>query len=323
MNQSSRFTGLCALTLSLLAGSALAQESAPASDSPLSGPAVKDGSVPGESRKLTGGKGTDRKEARDRPLPHPMFMKAFDVLRGPEAAEGIALTSDQDDAIELLNEDFMQSMMRYRQDHMQEIQSLRGKLTGDDRKKMEQFMREMGERHGGRGPGGPGRRNGQGGRGPSAPQGEGPGGPEGDAPSGDEMMQDAKAAPTDKAASENAMARLKEIRDGAPNPADLHAKLVAVLTDAQKPVFEKELGKIQGEWEQQQKERLAERYAEKGKGAGKGKGKGQGGDATPVTSIDDERIPQRMRDRLKGMNADQQKQALERINQRIKGGDEK
>ncbi|MFA6046439.1 MAG: hypothetical protein WC718_15750 [Phycisphaerales bacterium] len=326
MNQLLRYTGLCAISLTLLAGKAIAQDQAAPPDSPLSGPAVKDGSVPGEARKLTGGKSTDRKEAKDRPLPHPMFMKAFDVLRGPDADKAIALTPDQNDDIEVLDEDFKQTMMKYRQDHMQEVQELRTKLTGDDRKKVDQFMRELGGRRGG--PGGPGEKGGPGGkggkggkRGPGGPDREGPGGPDGDMPPpppGEDMMMqdDAKAAPTDKAASENAMARLQEIRDGAPKPADLHAKLIAVLTDAQRPAFNTELAKIQGEWEQQQKERLAERYAEKGKGAGKGKGKGLG-DGGPVTSIDDPRIPERMRDRLKDLPADQQQKALERINKRL------
>lgn len=312
MNRLVRHAGLCAITLTMLAGTALAQ--AQAADAPLSGPAVKDGSVPGESRKLTGGKSTDRKEARDRPLPHLMFMKAFEVLRGPDAPKAIALSPDQKDDLDLLDEDFKQSMMKYREDHMQEVQELRGKLTGEDRKKVGQFLREADGRRGG--PGGKGEKGGPGGK-------RGPGGP----PPGDGMMQDdAKAAPTDKAASEHAVARLQEIRDGAPKPADLHARMIALLTDAQRPAFDAELAKVQGGWEQQQKERLAGRFAEKGKGSAKGNGRGNGkglSDGGPITSIDDPRIPDRMRDRIKNLPADQQQKALDRVNQRLSGGGNK
>lgn len=325
--RSIRLAGVSALSLFIFAGHALAQDAAP-----LSGPAVKDGSVPGEARKLTGGQSADRKEKRDRPLPHPMFMKAFDALKGEGVDKSIALTSDQQDDLDVLNEDFHQSMMKYRQDHMQEVQQLRGELTAQDRKKVDGFLRELGGRPGGkrgeRGPGGPG---GPEGRRPHGPDGAPPPPPDGEnappppPPGDDPMMQDPmndSKAPTDQAKSENAMGRLREIMEGAPKPADLHAKMIAVLTDAQRPVFDKALAAEQSKWEQEQKDRMAQRFAEKGKGAGKGKGKlGKDilGDGGPITSIDDPRLPEKMRDRLKNLPADQQQKALDRLNARLKG----
>ena len=125
----------------------------------------------------------------------------------------------------------------------------------------------------------------------------------------------------DPAKAEDAKARLQELLESAPKPADTHAKMFAVLTDAQKPVLQKELDRLKKEVEDRQMAPKARKKVE-GRLGKDGKEPGAGApDAGPITSIDDPRIPERMRERLKNMRPEDRQQALERLKERFRAGE--
>ena len=121
------------LALSAAAGLAQAQ---PKTDEPaLKGPEVKDNSLPGQKRSF--GEGSKDKKAADRPTPFPVVMKALDALRG-EQAGGNRLTDDQDAKLKVVQEEFQKSTREYLEKNRDEVATLRGKLTTEDRSKFDQ-----------------------------------------------------------------------------------------------------------------------------------------------------------------------------------------
>lgn len=288
--------------LVLVSGTAVAQSQKPPAD-PLRGPAVRDGSVPGEPRRLTGG-GADRRNAGPRELPHPLFMRALDALRGENLAEGVALTEVQDDQVRIIDEEFRDSVENYKAAHAAEIRDLRGKLSPEDRRRLEGLLRGTpnGDRRGK-----PGEKPMPGDRPPPPREGEEPMMP----PPGDPM--DAGAPPADAAAARQ---KVKELLDGAPKPADAHAKVFAILTPVQKAAFEKSLQKARQEFEKQR--------------AGQDKNRSKPGtkpdqpmDAASPMTLDDPRIPERTRERIKRLPADKQHEALRRLQERLDQGQPK
>lgn len=225
--------------LALNAG-ALAQSD----DDALGGPKVKDNSVQGERRTLTG-KG-DEKFARAGRLPPRTFERAMGVLHADDAPENLRLTDTQEGQIKNIREEFLGQMRDYIAEHKDEVQQLREKLPARERGRVDQFL------GGGRGPGGPGGPEGERrprGKGDGKGERPGKGGPDGappppprdsDAMQGDEPMVDAGE-------TEAAKARLKELIDGAPKPADAHARVMAVLTEAQREAVNKEVERLQKE----------------------------------------------------------------------------
>ncbi len=75
---------------------ASAQDKAPARDGQpkvLEGPRVQDGGVPGERRRF--GPGAQDKRDMQREIPHMMFMRVVNSLKGPQAESGERLSDEQ------------------------------------------------------------------------------------------------------------------------------------------------------------------------------------------------------------------------------------
>lgn len=279
-----------AIGICLLAGSVLAQNAnpqPPRKEPPLKGPAVKDGGVPGEYRSFAGG-GKGGKDRMQQEIPHRQFVQAFNVLRGEKADEQLRLTDSQDSQLRAIEQGFREEMESYRKEHEGEARELLAKLPADERRKIGGFLA---------------------GQGPKRPLDGGKRGePKADKPDGDGMQE------TDPKAAEGARARLRELFQGAPKPADSHAKMFAVLTDAQKPVVQKELERMKKEAQDRREPGKIERGVEKGKGDVKNRTK-TGGE--PLT-LDDPRIPERMRERIRSLPPEQQAEALKRALERLK-----
>jgi hypothetical protein len=251
---------ICAV-LASLAGSALAQNSQPKKgDEPvLKGPSVKETGVPGENRPFSGGKG--RKDRMGGEIPHPLFMRALDSLRQQDADEAIRLTSDQDAKIKSIDGEFMAARRKFVQENGQELRELAPQLSPEDRRKLAEFVGREGLRQEGQ-------------------KGKGTG------PKPDEMTPDAET-------SKAARARVLELVESAPKPADSHAKMFAVLTAEQKAAFQKRLEAARASMQ------------------GPAQKKSDGGDK--------QQIPEELRERLKNMSPEQRKEAIQEWREKRQG----
>src|SRR5262245_31437004 len=108
--------------LLLTAGTALAQTTQP-TDPALKGPAVKQAGVPGENRQFGDGK-AKHKERMGTEIPHRLFMRSLDALRGDSADASVRLTADQDSKIKAINDAFMADVTKYREAHQGEAREL-------------------------------------------------------------------------------------------------------------------------------------------------------------------------------------------------------
>src|SRR5262245_52603497 len=99
-----------------LATAAFAQSQPKVTDPTLQGPAVKSGGVPGENRQFGDGK-VKGKERMGTEIPHRLFMKALDSLRGDTADASVRLSSEQDAKINKINDAFTAAVSSYRQAH--------------------------------------------------------------------------------------------------------------------------------------------------------------------------------------------------------------
>jgi hypothetical protein len=219
------------LALTVLAGPAWAE---PEKTDLLGGPKVKDAGVPGENRRFTEGQGSGRDRARE--IPHRLFMQSLDVLRGESAGE-IKLTGEQEDQIKTIDREFADSVRAYREEKKDEFRQLRETLPPAERRRLDEFARAPGA---------------------DRPQGERRGrGPDKDGP------EDAMSAKPSKENAEAARQKLKEMIEGAPKPADAHAKIFGVLTQAQKDAVTKRFGKIREDMESRRDEMRARAMVEK------------------------------------------------------------
>jgi hypothetical protein len=294
-----------AAMIAALAGTALGQDSKPADDEALKGPAVKD-DAPG-TRKFTQ-KGAQRGEQE---IPLRVYMRSLEVLRGEKADAAVRLTEEQDSEIKSIMEGFQGDVAKFREAHQEEIKSLMAKLSPEDRKKaMQRMSGLLGNAGGERGAGRPGQK----------PGGEKGKRPAEKAPADDMMQQDDGMQPVDAAASEGAKDQLKKLAEQAPKPADAQAKLWNVLTAAQKPVVQKEL------------ERFRE---EQKKNAGKKTDQAKPGEGKPGADpiMDNPRIPAELKEKLKDMSPEERREAIRKYREENpqkgkgkgggKGGDKK
>lgn len=267
----------------VLTGGAWAQqgEKPAKQEDPLKGPKVDDGGVPGERRRFTDSQGGPR-ERMQRELPTRAYVRAIESLKGESVPAADRLTAEQETKIKSIAQDFEKSQREYREKNREEVRGLLPKLTEEERRRAAALLGQWG------------------GRGEGQRRGEGRG-PEGAKPMGEQDGMMSEPAPS-AADSDAAKARLREIADGAPKAADAHAKMFAVLSGSQKELVQKELVKI--------REQTQNRPA----GGQQGRPAAGGG---PVTSIDDPRIPEQMRERLKNMSPEDREAALKRISERI------
>lgn len=299
---------LTAAAVLACAGATWAQDSAP-----LKGPSGDDKSVPGETRKF-GGPGGDRKErAAQMPVRHPMFMQALDVLRGDKAEEGVRLTPEQDEKIAGIDRDMKAKAEAFRSDHGEEIRGLVSKLTPEDKRRFAAILAQMGQPARGEDAKGAGRpATGQRGgvKRPNAERANKPAG--GD----DAMMQE-----PDAAGAEQAREKLRTLMETAPRPEDAHKAIFGVLTEAQRPLVQAEIERMRKEMEKRGAEGGKQFDREKERAGRKlDKKEAEAMEGGAPTSIDDPRIPERMRERLKNLPEDQQQAALKRLWARLQEG---
>lgn len=274
----------------------------------LSGPKVRDNGVQGERRTLTG-KGDPKLERAGRLQPR-MFERALGVLRADDAPADLKLSAEQDEKIRAIREDFHAQMKSYIEEHKAEIHDLRASLPPRERGRVDEFMRA------GQGPAGPGgpegdrpqRGRGEQSKGEGKGEGKGQGKPKGDErgkgrpdmpPPRREEMMDEDAPMVDEAQAESARTRLKELLDGAPKPADAHARVMAILSDAQRTAVNTEVERIQ-------KEAAERARAKPGEDAGKGE--------RPREEFLKNLTPEE-REKLKGMSPEERR---EFVKQKIK-----
>jgi hypothetical protein len=208
-----KYTLMIAASLATLAGSAFGQQTKN-QEPALRGPAVEESGVPGEGRQFAPGRA--RRDRMGAEIPHPLFLRVLGTLRGPEAAEGVRLTAEQSDRVKALDDEFMATRRKFVQEHGPELKELAPKLSPEDRRRLGELLGRDGR------PGSP----------PRAPEKRPP--------------QD--QAPMDEGA-QNARARLLEILEAAPKPADVHAQMFEVLSKDQKAAFQQSLEKAKGELE--------------------------------------------------------------------------
>ena len=276
-----------ALALVILAGTAIAQSQPKKADEPaLKGPAVKEGGVPGENRQFGDGK-VKGKERMGTEIPHRLFMQAVNSLRGETVDASVRLSDEQDSKIKAINDAFMESLSKYRADHMEEAKGLIKQLPPDEQRKAREFLGREARGLDGKAP-------------KLGEKGKGKGKPPADATPDDMTGQ------TDAKKAEDAKTKLRELFEGAPKPADTHTQIFGVLNDAQKAAFQKQLDSLKKEMQ----DRAGEKRLDK-KAAAK--------DPAAV-DLTDPRIPEQMRERLKNMSPEERQQALQRLQERLKRG---
>ena len=295
------FVALAGLALSSVAFA----QAQPDSDA-LRGPAVKEGGVPGEQRQFTPGRQRG-KEMMGSEIPHRLFLRALESLRGESAGEN-RLTGEQQAELKKINDEFTASVAKFRAENQEKVRELMPHLSPEDRRRVQQFVDRRGANRG------PDQRWNR----PKDGAGEG-------------MAPDAKKA-------EEAREKVKELLANAPNPAENHARVYGVLNEGQKKAFKAELDRLremgremdgrpqqkgmedlpEGARERiknlppEEQERAVKRYFERLKEeAAKGEPKGGPG-------LDDPRIPERVRERIKNLPPEEQERAVKRYFERLK-----
>ena len=178
-------------------------------------------------------------------------------------------------------------MRAYRDSHRSEIETLREMLPPQERRRVDGFLRDEGPR----------------GARPAKPNGKQDNKKDQTpvAMKGDPMQADPRSEGGKPADAEAAKARLKELLEGAPSPADTQAKMWGVLKADQKVVVEKELARL--------KDEASKRGGRPGAAGGAG-GKGAQGD------IDVSKLPPRMRERLEKMTPEEREAAIQEYRKR-------
>lgn len=258
-------------------------------DAPLKGPDVKDNGVPGQKR--TFGEGEQGRKAQgERPLPLTIVNKALDVLRGDAAGDN-KLSADQESKIKAAIEEFQTSTRAFFEKNKDQIVTLREQVAPAERARIDRLLREATPAA----------------RGKGAKKSKDAEPAMADPMDSGEKM-DSSGKPADVQASAKARDQLLELLKSRPKPEDAQAKIWANLTDAQKPLAEKELARLR-----EQAQKAAAKPGEKG-----------GQDAlleelknkTPEEIMNDPRVPERLRERLRNMTPEQREQAIKRLRER-------
>ncbi len=244
LNARSRDLRLLA-TIVLVAGStlgtvAMAQDQKP--DDSLSGPKVRDNSMPGQTRQFAGGA---RAKGEPRPLPPRAFVRIVGSLEREDAPEGLALSAGQRTKIEAIREEFESSVQIFRDAHRDELLALRDSVPPQERGRIEGFLRgPEGDRPEGRA-GKAGKGDAQRGQNPRG-EGRGDGPPreemmDGDAPrAGKGDRKPREMSPEAKAARE----RVQEIMQDAPKPEEAQSQVMALLTQPQQEYVKGKLDEV-------------------------------------------------------------------------------
>ena len=291
--------GVSAVVLATLAGGTLAQESAKP-DPVLRGPQVKDNAPPGQRSTFTG-KG-QRGQMAQRPVPQPVFMKAVMTLNADGAPAETRLSDEQAEKLRTIEQEFRAQQRDFAQAHREEVKALAGKLPPEDRARVRELIAAGAGREG---PGGAQKVKKVPGKKP-----DGKGGPDNarrpDGPPPDDMMDavdQPKGAKPSEAEVAEARAKLKELFEQAPKLEQARAKMWGVLSDPQRKLVEAELTKA--------REEMAAKAVEQNK-----QRKAADADGGKSINLDDPRIPEKARERLKNLPPGQREEALKRLQER-------
>jgi hypothetical protein len=239
-----------ALALTSLSGLAAAQTSATPDQPALKGPSVPNTGVPGENRPFGEGKA----KAKDRmgsEIPHRLFMKALDALRGDSADASVRLTSEQDSKIKAIDDAFMATVTQYRDAHRDEAKALIQQLSPEDRRKAMAFFNREARGLDDKAPK----------LGDKAKKGK----------AADTATDNTTDQPVDPKVAAEAKAKLRELFQGAPKPGDTHAQIFGVLNDPQKAAFQKSLDSLRKDMQDRAGQKRLDRKASQKKGAGETK----------------------------------------------------
>lgn len=275
-------TSIQATAAALLLACASCSTLARADDPPLKGPKVKDSSVPGESRPFGAERRADRKD-RAGAIAHPVFMRAVHALEGDDTPKDLHLTPEQDKRIDEIDAEFRTQMRTYVADHHEEVAQLLRDLPAAERQRASDRL----------GWGRPADARAKGAAAKGANKGQNKGGAKS---STDDAMVPNETDPSPQA-SETARQRLRELRDGAPQPAEAHAKIFGVLTAPQKAAVEAELKKLE--------QRRGDAKGRPAKNPDKSDDKADDRDGKG-------RLSDAMRERLKNMTPDERRAAIKK-----------
>ena len=215
-------------------------------------------------------KGVERAQAE---IPMRVYMQSLNALRGEAAAEDVRLTAEQDAKLKEVMLGFQADIAKFRETHEAEIRELMAKLSPEDRRKVVNRLAPILAAA-------PGGRNGAKNADKTAK-----------APTQNDMQGDPMQAP-DAAESAQALDRLKELGGTMPQFADAQSKMWGVLNEGQRAIVQKELDT----YRQEQKNKSAKNAAPAAPGQ------------DPI--MDNPRIPQDMKDKLKDMTPEQRREVI-------------
>ncbi|MEI7657515.1 MAG: hypothetical protein WCK33_05560 [Phycisphaerae bacterium] len=277
-------------------GAANAQESKSPDQQPLRGPTVRDDTVPGESRRFTGG-AQRRKDSVGASIPNRVFVKAIDSLRDEQADPTIRLAPEQADRIAKIERDLRQKQLAFLSEHRDEIAEIRRSAPPEMRRRIEQlFPGSAGARA---------RRNAE----ENAVDQPAKAGP---SESDGQMQMDGADATMrdDKAAAEAIRDRAAALLEAAPKVEEVHGSVWAVLTPAQREHVEKQVERLKAELAAKRDEAKGNRK-EKEADAVK-----TGASPAPAVAPDLSKLPPRIRERWESMTPEQREEALKRLKNR-------
>jgi hypothetical protein len=285
-----------AAVLFLFVGLAAGQNSDQPPAAPLSGPKVKESKIPGVHETF-GDKGNDptrRKDARS--VPPEVIKRALQALDRDDTPADARLTTDQSARIKSLVADFQASIDAYKRAHKAEMDEVRAVLGRDGAEP----GRPKAKREGGPHPQ------------PPSPPPPPAGGDNANRP--DDPMQPHEGDTEQVAA---ARAKLAELRKNAPNSLDLQTQVWNVLTEPQHAIVQAEVEKfIKAREEDKARDFVRKRLDKKG-GPGDRQAPGLKADGT----IDLDKLPPKMKERLEKMTPAEREKALAKLRERIKKGE--
>jgi hypothetical protein len=264
---------------------------------PLSGPAVREGSVPGDAKAFSGGPG--RRREGDRPLAHRTFLQALRILQEAPADSQLHLSTEQATRLRELEKGYEKELRTYFEKHRDEIIKAKDTLglktevgAGDDfRRGIEGLRKEFEETQ--------------------------------KAALAIKKKKDAEEPMSEdgqREAEQAAREKLKQLYTNAPKAGDVHTKQWALLSEVQQKAVTDELARMREQEETDRREYLTKRDTLKQELEDVIAGKKE-------LDINDPRLPEKIRERLAPMNAEQRRQAIAKFlaerSKRSAGGAEK
>lgn len=278
-----------AAALFALAGLAQAQNSDQQPAAPLGGPRVTENKIPGVQQTF-GDAGKDPNRRKDgRGVPPEVVRKALAALDRDDTPADARLTDAQRSKIKSLMAEFESSVAAYKSAHKAEFDEARRAL-GDD---------------------GAALKRGKTGQGKAQSKDKN----KGDRPPAEAGKPPASAADSKDPAA--ARQKLEDLRRGAPNPIDLQTKVWNVLTEAQHAIVQAEAESLM----KAREEVMAREFVHKRLNKKGGPADSQAPALKADGTIDLDKLPPKVRDRLAAMTPAERDAALAKLRERIENGE--